>query len=155
MTDFDSVPISKTFHNSLERPIMNLKSTIILTLLLAIAAVPAIADDQMTPETIRGALLQHENTGAKKSTGTHLDNTPSTPTPVRQEVSHLPESDELLSFPALIEASATTQILSCNAVEGTPCTDSCPPCDTGHPWCPNPSPCFCVRGSCHCDIDAP
>ena len=121
---------------------MNLKSALVITVLLAIAAVPALADGQMATEAV-------------KDVGVHSNDTPSGPAPVHQEIAYPQEFDGLslgLVEVNFFEVGAASSAPTCEEIDGTPCSndESCGSCYP-HPVCPL-TPCFCGYGVCQCDI---
>ena len=119
---------------------MKLKSTLVFTLLLAVASIPAMAEDLLPAETVQDVRIES-------------DGTPTTPTPARQEVTPAPEFDEL---PSALDGARflNDPVLSCAEIDGTSCTTSedCGSCYP-HPSCPL-TPCLCGYGVCQCDMEA-
>ena len=110
---------------------MNLKSALVFALLLALAAIPAMAEDRQVVETAEDV------------------------TPVTQDVTYPAELDELspeLARVELFEGKTPTRTLTCEEIDGTPCTTSeqCGSCYPT-PTCPL-TPCYCGYGVCQCDI---
>lgn len=128
---------------------MTSKLAIAFTLLLAIASFPASANDQAISETSRDVAVQLDKADTNDSVSIHSDGTVPTPAPTEG----LLGSDKPLLLPEWTAAQVKGEILSCDIVDGTPCVDSCPSClVVGHLSCPDPSPCFCSRGYCQCDV---
>ncbi|MCH9648657.1 MAG: hypothetical protein K0U98_10485 [Deltaproteobacteria bacterium] len=140
---------------------MNSRLIITLSLLLAIVAVPAIADSPTTLDTTRDLQSRHSSADAVKSANNHSDGSLSRSVLTNQTITPQGKIDELTSLGIvqvnLIEAAITPQsIAPCEALEGTACSASnpCPKCIPVHGDCPL-TPCYCLNGGCHCDIEAP
>ena len=117
---------------------MNLKYILISTLLLALAAVPAVANDQQMPES---------EPETEVSASSLLEESP--------KVHEVTPLAGLLNTPnaiEFIELSVNVEELTCEEIQDTPCVSSCPSCYPT-PACPL-TPCYCSRGVCQCDVEA-
>lgn len=119
---------------------MTLKSTLVFTLLLAMAAFSAMADDQTASATLT-------------EVGVHVE---AAPAPAGPEIVQSPQLGELsleLTGATVLELSGTSRTLTCEEIDGTPCTtsESCGSCYPT-PSCPL-TPCYCGYGVCQCDIE--